>query len=351
MFIDNNLNKTISSVRAAGGSFKALPEICQNGIDHFIMAACGVPGVASEERQRSAAVPSLSLRGAEVRQVMEMAIKKYNEKDERTLDLYLQEIGETELLTADEEAELARRIRRGDPGAFEKLVRANLRFVVSVAKQYQNQGLSLADLISEGNLGLIKAARRFDETRGFKFISYAVWWIRQAILHALAEQSRLIRLPLNKVEELRRLERATRPRGRREDQEETRPEFRPEDDPALRVTPDWASQPLSLDASIGDHDNFSLLDCLKDEVNPLPDETVMGDALKLEVERAIASLAPREGEILALYFGLNTDRSYTLEEIGTRFGLTRERVRQIKQKAINKLRYTARGHRLSTYTE
>lgn len=280
---------------------------------------------------------------------MEMTMRKQAEKDDRTLDLYLQEIGETDLLTAEEEAALARRIRQGDRAAFECLVRANLRFVVSVAKQYQNQGLSLADLISEGNLGLIKAAKRFDETKGFKFISYAVWWIRQSILHALGEQSRLIRLPLNKVEELRRLETTKKKRKDITDQEDMEPAF--PDEMETRAAPDWSTPPLSLDAPIGDHEGFHLIDCLRDEVSPMPDETVMEHALKLEIERAIASLAPRESEILSLYFGLNTDRSYTLEEIGTRFGLTRERVRQIKQKAINKLRYTARGHRLATYTE
>lgn len=291
-----------------------------------------------------------ALWGVKVSSRMEMTVKTHYDKDDRTLDIYLQEIGETHLLMADEEADLARRIRKGDTEAFDRLIRANLRFVVSVAKQYQNQGLSLSDLISEGNLGLIKAARRFDETKGFKFISYAVWWIRQAILHALAEQSRLIRLPLNKVEELRKMEKTLKKRETAPDQADMGQALRSEDT-MTKGTPEWASQPLSLDAPIGDHDSFNLLNCLKDEVSPLPDEEIMDDALKMEIERALASLAPREGEILNLYFGLNTDRPYTLEEIGSRFGLTRERVRQIKQKAINKLRYTARGRRLATYTE
>ena len=280
---------------------------------------------------------------------MEMVIKKQYVKDDQSLDIYLQEIGETDLLTSDQEEELAQLIRDGDDRALDRLVKANLRFVVSVAKQYQNQGLSLSDLISEGNMGLIKAARRFDETKGFKFISYAVWWIRQAILHALAEQSRLIRLPLNKVEELRRIERTIRQRemaGNQEDGVKA-----PEPEVQNAETPEWASTPLSLDAPIGDHEGFNLMDRLKDHNSPLPDESVMDDALKLEIGRAVASLTPRESEVLNLYFGLDSDRAYTLEEIGTQFGLTRERVRQIKQKAINKLRHTTRGHRLAAYAD
>lgn len=280
---------------------------------------------------------------------MEMNVKRQYTKEDHSLDIYLQEIGETELLTTAQEEELARRIRQGDEEALDQLVKANLRFVVSVAKQYQNQGLSLSDLISEGNIGLIKAAKRFDETKGFKFISYAVWWIRQAILHALAEQSRLIRLPLNKVEELRKIERSMRQRELASEPEEGAEDADQENAP-VRM-PEWASQPLSLDAPLGDHESFNLLDRLSDETSPLPDEEFMEDSLKREINLAISSLAPREGEVLNLYFGLNSDRAYTLEEIGTRFGLTRERVRQIKQKAINKLRHTTRGHRLATYSD
>lgn len=280
---------------------------------------------------------------------MEMGVKKQYEINNRSLDLYLQEIGETDLLTSDQEVELAKLIRDGDERALDRLVKANLRFVVSVTKQYQNQGLSLSDLISEGNIGLIKAAHRFDETKGFKFISYAVWWIRQAILHALAEQSRLIRLPLNKVEELRRIERTIRQREMAENREYG--EKSPGLDVPAAETPEWASTPLSLDAKFGDNDGFSLMNLLKDHNSPLPDESVAHDALKREIGRAVASLEPRESEVLNLYYGLDSDRAYTLEEIGTRFGLTRERVRQIKQKAINKLRHTNRGHRLAAYAD
>lgn len=277
---------------------------------------------------------------------MEMTVKKQYVREDHSLDIYLQEIGETDLLTTNEEEDLARRIREGDDDALDQLVKANLRFVVSVAKQYQNQGLTLSDLISEGNIGLIKAARRFDETKGFKFISYAVWWIRQAILHALAEQSRLIRLPLNKVEELRRIERKIRQREMSTGIEEA-----DGDAETPTTTPEWAITPLSLDAPIGEHEGFNLMDRLKDQNSLLPDELLMQDALKYEIGLAVESLAPRETEVLNLYFGLNSDRAYTLEEIGTQFGLTRERVRQIKQKAINKLRHTTRGHRLAPYVE
>ena len=280
---------------------------------------------------------------------MEMVVKKQYEINDRSLDLYLQEIGETDLLTSDQEGELAQLIRDGDERGLDRLVKANLRFVVSVAKQYQNQGLSLSDLISEGNIGLIKAAHRFDETKGFKFISYAVWWIRQAIRHALAEQSRLIRLPLNKLEELRRIERSIRQREMAENREDADKASGP-DVPAAE-TPEWARTPLSLDAKLGDNDGFSLMNRLKNHNSPLPDESVADDALKREIGRAVASLEPRESEVLNLYYGLDSDRAHTLEEIGTRFGLTRERVRQIKQQAINKLRHTNRGHRLAAHAD
>lgn len=283
---------------------------------------------------------------------------KVQVRDDESLDLYLKEIGDTELLTPEDEEKLARRIRDGDEKALETMIQANLRFVVVVAKQYQNQGLALSDLISEGNIGLMKAARRFDEKKGFKFISYAVWWIRQAILHALAEQARLIRLPVNKIEELRRIERSIKKReaemaqageasvdGGDEGEERSYGKGR---HPAL---PEWASTPLSLDAPVGDQDAYTLMDRLRDQDSKMPDEALQEELLRTEVRRAVSNLTDRESEVLNLYFGLNSDRAYTLEEIGVRFGLTRERIRQIKQKAINKLRHTRHGSRLAAYAD
>ncbi|MCY3713840.1 MAG: RNA polymerase sigma factor RpoD/SigA [Gemmatimonadetes bacterium] len=283
---------------------------------------------------------------------------KVQVRDDESLDLYLKEIGDTELLTPEDEEELARRIRDGDEKALETMIHANLRFVVVVAKQYQNQGLALSDLISEGNIGLMKAARRFDEKKGFKFISYAVWWIRQAILHALAEQARLIRLPVNKIEELRRIERSIKKReaemaqagevssdGVDEGEERSYGKGR---HPAL---PEWASTPLSLDAPVGDQDAYTLMDRLRDQDSKMPDDALQEELLRTEVRRAVSNLTDRESEVLNLYFGLNSDRAYTLEEIGVRFGLTRERIRQIKQKAINKLRHTRHGSRLAAYAD
>lgn len=283
---------------------------------------------------------------------------KIQVRDDESLDLYLKEIGDTELLTPEDEEDLARRIRDGDEKALETMIHANLRFVVVVAKQYQNQGLALSDLISEGNIGLMKAARRFDEKKGFKFISYAVWWIRQAILHALAEQARLIRLPVNKIEELRRIERSIKKReaemaqageasgdGVDEGAERSYGKGR---HPAL---PEWASTPLSLDAPVGDQDAYTLMDRLRDQDSKMPDDALQEELLRTEVRRAVSNLTDRESEVLNLYFGLNSDRAYTLEEIGVRFGLTRERIRQIKQKAINKLRHTRHGSRLAAYAD
>ncbi len=284
--------------------------------------------------------------------------KKIQVRDDQALDIYLKEIGDTELLTPEDEENLARRIRDGDEKALETMVHANLRFVVAVAKQYQNQGLALSDLISEGNIGLMKAARRFDEKKGFKFISYAVWWIRQAILHALAEQARLIRLPVNKIEELRRIERSIKKKEIERANARTASDEGSEEDeeagadlgrhPAM---PEWASTPLSLDAPVGDQDAYTLMDRLRDQDSKMPDEELQEELLRSEVRRAVSTLSDRESEVLNLYFGLNSDRTYTLEEIGLRFGLTRERIRQIKQKAINKLRHTRKGTRLAAYAD
>ena len=282
--------------------------------------------------------------------------KKMQVRDDQALDIYLKEIGDTELLTPEDEVELARRIRDGDDQALETMVHANLRFVVAVAKQYQNQGLALSDLISEGNIGLMKAARRFDEKKGFKFISYAVWWIRQAILHALAEQARLIRLPVNKIEELRRIERTIKKKEiERANAEGASDENSDEDVGAYfgrhPTMPEWASTPLSLDAPVGDQDAYTLMDRLKDQDSKMPDDELQDELLRSEVRRAVSTLTDRESEVLNLYFGLDSERTYTLEEIGLRFGLTRERIRQIKQKAINKLRHTRKGTRLAAYAE
>jgi RNA polymerase primary sigma factor len=277
--------------------------------------------------------------------------RRYGDEN-RSLDLYLQEIGETPLLTAEEEIQLARRIRQGDRKALDKLTRANLRFVVSVAKQYQNQGLSLADLVNEGNIGLIKAARRFDETRGFKFISYAVWWIRQAILQALAEQSRIVRLPLNRVGALHKIGKASssleQEFGREPSTEEIAKEL--EMNP-LEVTDTLkiSNSHLSLDAPFSHGEDNSLLDVLANELQPAPDDALLDESLKIEIAKALDSLTIREAEVISLYFGINRERACTLEEIGSKFGLTRERVRQIKEKAIGRLRHNSRSRRLRAY--
>lgn len=272
--------------------------------------------------------------------------------EEQSLDLYLREIGETPLITADEEVELAKRIKRGDHLALEKLTKANLRFVVSVAKQYQNQGLSLADLINEGNIGLIKAAKRFDETRGFKFISYAVWWIRQAILQALAEQSRIVRLPLNRVGTLHKIGKISsnleQEFGREPSADEIAHELElPEKEVAdtLKIS----NSHLSLDAPFSTSEDNSLIDILEDELQPSPDESLLDESLRVEIEKALDTLTPREAEVINLYFGLTHEKPLTLEEIGARFSLTRERVRQIKEKAIKRLRHASRSKALRAY--
>ena len=277
--------------------------------------------------------------------------KSITNRESASLDKYLQEIGKEDLITVEEEVELAQRIRKGDQKALEKLTRANLRFVVSVAKQYQNQGLSLPDLINEGNLGLIKAAEKFDETRGFKFISYAVWWIRQSILQALAEQSRIVRLPLNQVGSLNKINKDF---SRFEQENERRPSHEELADsldlPAEKVadTLRVSGRHISVDAPFVEGEDNSLLDVLVNDDSPIADRTLINESLSTEVERALSTLTERERDIIKLFFGINT-QEMTLEEIGEKFGLTRERVRQIKEKAIRRLRHSSRSKLLKTY--
>ncbi len=278
--------------------------------------------------------------------------KQYTNRESQSLDKYLQEIGKVELLTPEEEVELARRIKKGDQKALEKLTKANLRFVVSVAKQYQNQGLSLGDLINEGNLGLIKAAKRFDETRGFKFISYAVWWIRQSILQALAEQSRIVRLPLNRVGALNKIGKAFSTLEQEFEREPSTSELAEELDMSLFEVADTlkiSGRHLSMDAPFAQGEDNRLLDVIQDERTPLPDFELMKESLSREVERALSTLTDREAEVIRLYFGLGREHSLTLEEIGEKFNLTRERVRQIKEKAIRRLRHATRSKALRSY--
>jgi RNA polymerase primary sigma factor len=270
----------------------------------------------------------------------------------QTLERYLQEIGEVELLTADQEIELAKRIKKGDQTALETLTKANLRFVVSVAKQYQNQGLDLCDLINEGNLGLIKAAKRFDETRGFKFISYAVWWIRQSILQALAEQSRVVRLPLNRVGALNKIGKTYNQLEQQMEREPTAEEIANElEMSAFEVTDTMkrSGRHLSMDAPFNMGEENRLLDILHNESQPAPDSNLMGESLRTEVQRALATLSDREAEVVRLYFGLHREHPMTLEEIGEKFSLTRERVRQIKEKALRRLRHASRSKNLKAY--
>lgn len=280
--------------------------------------------------------------------------KQVTNRETLSLDKYLQEIGRVELITAEEEVELAQRIRQGDQAALEKLTKANLRFVVSVSKQYQNQGLTLPDLINEGNLGLIKAAQRFDETRGFKFISYAVWWIRQSILQALAEQSRIVRLPLNKIGSINKINKAF------SRLEQTHERIPTDDELAelLEITPEEVKQSIrysgrhvSMDAPLkeGDDDSSSMYDVLVGEDSPSPEGSLIKDSLRREIERSLSTLTPREADVVRLYFGLNGAHPLTLEEIGEQFDLTRERVRQIKEKAIRRLKHTSRSKLLKAY--
>ncbi len=278
--------------------------------------------------------------------------KQVTNRETASLDKYLQEIAKVDLITADEEVELAQRIKAGDEKALEKLVKANLRFVVSVAKQYQNQGLTLPDLINEGNLGLIKAARRFDETRGFKFISYAVWWIRQSILQALAEQSRIVRLPLNKIGSINKINKAYA----KLEQELERPpsveELAEELDMSVQDVKESlknAGRHVSMDAPLVEGEDSNLYDVLKAGDMPHPDQELMQESLRTEIERALKTLNPREADVIRLYYGLNGNHPMTLEEIGEAFGLTRERVRQIKEKAIRRMKHNSRSKILKKY--
>lgn len=273
-------------------------------------------------------------------------------RESESLDRYLQEIGKEKLITPDDEVRLAKEIQKGSQRALEELTKANLRFVVSVAKQYQNQGLSLGDLINEGNLGLIKAAKRFDETRGFKFISYAVWWIRQSILQALAEQSRIVRLPLNRVGALNKIGKELS----KLEQEYERVPSAAELAESLEMTVSEVADTLkisgrhlSVDAPFAQGEDNRLLDVLENEEIPDPDFELMGESLKVEIERALSKLTKREAEVIRLYFGIGREHSLTLEEIGERFDLTRERVRQIKEKALRKLRHHNRSAALRAY--
>ena len=278
--------------------------------------------------------------------------KSITNRESQSLDKYLQEISKEELITADEEVELAQRIKAGDQIALEKLIKSNLRFVISVAKQYQNQGLTLPDLINEGNLGLIKAAERFDESRGFKFISYAVWWIRQSILQALAEQSRIVRLPLNQVGSLNKLNKTF---SKLEQQYERAPSSE-ELAEELDITEDKVNDTLkvggrhvSMDAPFQEGEDNSLLDVLINDDSPNADIDLMSESLHREIKRSLSTLSEREREVIILFFGIGMKHGLTLEEIGTKFDLTRERVRQIKEKAIRRLRQTSRSKILKTY--
>lgn len=280
--------------------------------------------------------------------------RQLTNRENKSLDQYFQEIGKYELLTADEEVELAIRIKSGDMEAKDRLVRANLRFVVSVAKMYQNQGLSLGDLINEGNIGLVKAAQRFDETRGFKFISYAVWWVRQGIMSAIADQSRVVRLPLNRVSNLTQLSKVYRNLEQELERKPTNEELAK----ILEITPEEvaytlqiAGRQVSVDAPFNnsDENKTTLMDVLYNEDNPAPDKKLMNDSLVNEVQNILSTLDEREAEVIKLSFGIGTEQRATLEEIGEKFNLTRERIRQIKEKALRKLRTSKKSKMLREY--
>jgi RNA polymerase primary sigma factor len=278
--------------------------------------------------------------------------KSITNRESASLDKYLQEIGREELISADEEVQLAKRIREGDQAALEKLTKSNLRFVVSVAKQYQNQGLSLPDLINEGNLGLIKAAKRFDETRGFKFISYAVWWIRQSILQALAEQARIVRLPLNQVGSLNKINKAFS----KLEQEFERTPSAEELAEILDIAEDKVADTMrvsgrhvSMDAPFVQGEENTLLDVLVNNDSPRADTMLISESLQKEIERSLSTLTERERDVVRLFYGIGFNHEYTLEEIGDKFDLTRERVRQIKEKAIKRLKHSSRSKHLKAY--
>lgn len=278
--------------------------------------------------------------------------KQLTNRDTASLDIYLQEIGKVDLITADEEVALAQRIKAGDHLALEELTKANLRFVVSVSKQYQNQGLTLSDLINEGNLGLIKAAGRFDETRGFKFISYAVWWIRQSILQALAEQSRIVRLPLNKVGSIHKINKMYTYLEQSNERPPSAEEIAKELDMTIADVKESlknTGRHISMDAPLVHGEDSNLYDVLGSGESPNPDHALLHESLRTEIERALDTLTPREAAVIKLYFGLLNKRPLTLEEIGENFNLTRERVRQIKEKAMRRLKHTSRNKILMTY--
>jgi len=280
--------------------------------------------------------------------------KQVTNRETASLDKYLQEIGRVELITADEEVRLAQRIREGDKEALERLTKANLRFVVSVAKQYQNQGMSLPDLINEGNMGLIKAAERFDETRGFKFISYAVWWIRQSILQALAEQARIVRLPLNKIGTINKINRAYSELEQRLERPPSADELAEKLEISvsdIRNSLKNNGRHVSMDAPLvaDDASSSSMYDILPNDALPGPEKNLVLESLRKDIERSLSTLTSREGDVVRLYFGLNGKHPMTLEEIGERFELTRERVRQIKEKAIRRLKHTSRSRMLQSY--
>ena len=278
--------------------------------------------------------------------------KQVTNRESKSLDKYLQDISKIQLITADEEVELAQRIRQGDQEALDKLTTANLRFVVSVSKQYQNQGLTLPDLINEGNAGLVKAAKRFDETRGFKFISYAVWWIRQAILQALAEQSRIVRLPLNKIGSINKINKAYSFL----EQTHERPPSAEEIAHNLDLTVSDVKQSMkisgrhvSMDAPLKEGETSTLYDVVNLNESPRPDNALMKDSLSVEINRALNTLSEKEAEVIRNYYGISNEQPMSLEEIGEAFGLTRERVRQIKEKGIRRLRHTSKSKVLKTY--